>query len=58
MSKQRPELQQVLVRSDPHTPSAFRAVGPLVNLDAFFATFAIQPGDVMWLDKKDRAAIW
>ena len=23
MSKQRPELQQVLVRSDPHTPSAF-----------------------------------
>ena len=58
MSKARPEVLQLMISSDPHTPSAFRAVGPLVNLDEFFATFAIQPGDAMWRDKQDRVAIW
>jgi putative endopeptidase len=58
MSKERPELLQVLVRSDRHTPSAFRAAGPLVNLDEFFATFRIKPGDPMWRNRKDRVEIW
>ncbi len=47
-----------LDQTDPHPPSAVRATGPLVNLDAFFAAFAIQPGDAMWRDKNDRVEIW
>ena len=58
MSKERPEILQLMVSSDPHPPSAFRATGPLVNLDAFFATFAIQRGDAMWRNKEDRVEIW
>jgi putative endopeptidase len=58
MSKERPEILQLMVSSDPHPPSAFRATGPLVNVDGFFTTFAIQPGDAMWRDTKDRVEIW
>ena len=58
MSKVRPEVLQLLISSDPHPPSAVRATGPLVNLDAFFAAFAIQPGDAMWRDKDERIEIW
>lgn len=47
-----------LDQTDPHPPSAVRATGPLVNLDAFYAAFAIQPGDAMWRDKNDRVEIW
>jgi putative endopeptidase len=58
MSKERPELQQVLVRSDPHPLGAFRATGPLVNLEGFFDAFGIKPGDGMWRDAEDRVEIW
>jgi putative endopeptidase len=58
MSKERPEVLKLMISSDPHPPSGFRATGPLVNLDAFFATFAIQPGDAMWRNKEDRVEIW
>jgi putative endopeptidase len=58
MSKERPEVLRLLISADPHPPSAVRATGPLVNLDTFFATFAIQPGDVMWRDKDEWIEIW
>jgi len=58
MSKERPEVLRLMISADPHPPSAFRATGPLVNLDAFFAAFAIQPGDAMWRDKDERIEIW
>ena len=58
MSKTRPEILQRLINADPHAPSAFRVTGPLVNLDAFFDTFGIQPGDRMWRDEAERARIW
>ena len=58
MSKERPEVLRLMISADPHPPSAFRATGPLVNLDALFAAFAIQPGDAMWRDKDERIEIW
>lgn len=58
MSKERPEILKLMVSSDPHAPGAFRATGPLVNLDEFFDTFAIQPGAAMWRNKQDRVVIW
>jgi len=58
MSKMRPEMSRQLISRDPHTPSAFRATGPLVNFDAFFDTFGIESGDGMWRDGAERARIW
>jgi len=58
MSIARPEVLQLMVSSDPHPPSAYRATGPLVNLDVFFNTFGIQPGDAMWRNEEERVEIW
>jgi putative endopeptidase len=58
LSKERPEVLRLMISADPHPPSGFRATGPLVNLAAFFAAFAIQPGDAMWRDKDERIEIW
>jgi putative endopeptidase len=58
MSKTRPEVVQLLIGTDPHPPSEFRVTGPLLNVDEFFTTFHIQPGDVLWRDQVDRVVIW
>jgi putative endopeptidase len=47
-----------LVTVDPHSPGQFRAVGPLVNVQAFYDAFQIQPGDRMWRPPEQRAKIW
>jgi putative endopeptidase len=51
------ELRRRLV-VDPHSPPQFRAFAPLINLDAFHATFGVQAGDPMWRSPDDRARIW
>jgi len=58
MSKTRPEVVQLLIGTDPHPPSEFRVAGPLLNVDEFFTTFNIQPGDALWRDQTDRVVIW
>ena len=47
-----------LVTVDPHSPGQFRAVGPIVNFQAFFDAFNIQPGTPMWRAPELRASIW
>jgi putative endopeptidase len=47
-----------LVTVDPHSPGQFRAVGPLVNVQAFYDAFGIKPGDPMWRAPELRAKIW
>jgi predicted metalloendopeptidase len=47
-----------LVTHDPHAPSRFRANGAAINLDAFHATFATQPGDRMYKRGDQRIRIW
>ena len=51
------ELARRLV-VDPHSPSLFRANGPVRNLDAFFEAFQIKPADKMFKPKADRIQIW
>lgn len=46
------------VKTDPHSPAQYRAVGPIINLDAFHEAFGIQPGDELYLPKEDRIVIW
>jgi putative endopeptidase len=44
--------------TDPHSPSAFRANGPITNLDAFYEAFDVKPGDKLYKPKEERIQIW
>ncbi len=50
-------LERQLV-TGPHAPGGFRAYGPLVNLEEFFAAFGIVEGDPLWRAPGQRARIW
>jgi putative endopeptidase len=55
---QRPEaLRQQLV-SDPHSPGQVRAVAPLRNMDLWYTTWGIKPGDRQYIAPADRVRIW
>ncbi len=43
---------------DPHSPSAFRANGPVTNLNAFYEAFDVKPGDKLYKAPQDRIQIW
>lgn len=43
---------------DPHSPSHFRANGPVINLDAFYEAFDVKPGDKLYKAPEDRIQIW
>ncbi len=43
---------------DAHTPSALRANVALQNIDDFYTTYNIQPGDPMYLAPENRVHIW
>jgi predicted metalloendopeptidase len=51
------ELLNRLV-TDPHSPSHFRANGPVTNLDAFYEAFNVKPGDKLFKPKEERIQIW
>ena len=51
------ELLKRLV-TDPHSPSHFRANGPVTNLDAFYEAFNVKPGDKLFKPKEERIQIW
>lgn len=44
--------------TDPHSPSQFRANGPVMNIDAFFDAFNVQPGDRLYKPAAERIRIW
>lgn len=49
-------IRRLLV--DPHSPSAFRANGPLTNLDTFHEAFDVKPGDELFKAPPKRIRIW
>jgi putative endopeptidase len=50
-------LRQVTA-TDPHPPGAYRASAPSRHEPAFYRAFKIRKGDPLWLNPKDRVAIW
>lgn len=44
--------------TDPHSPSEFRANGPIINIDAFYKAFDVKPGDKLYKKPEDRIKIW
>ena len=53
-----PETQAQLILTDPHSPGMSRANGPIVNMDAWYEAFNIQPNDKMYVAPAERIHIW
>ncbi len=54
----RAELLQRLLTTDPHSPGAFRAIGPLSNFPPFWEAFHVPEGARMRLPESKRCEIW
>ena len=46
------------VLADSHAWAEFRANGPLGNIDAFYTTFDVKPGDKLYREPEKRVRIW
>lgn len=57
-TKIRDEALKNQIKTDPHSPGYYRAVGPLVNVDAFYKAFAITETDEMYKPENERVRIW
>ncbi len=57
-TKMRDEELQTRIKTDPHSPGNFRAIGPLSNLPAFYEAFGVKEGDAMYRKEEDRVKIW
>lgn len=56
--KARPEYSQLLLAVDVHAPNYLRANIQPRNLDDWYTTFDVQPGDGMYLAPEKRITIW
>ncbi|HEY4116039.1 MAG TPA: M13 family metallopeptidase [Rhizomicrobium sp.] len=46
------------VVSDPHSPRQFRVNGVVRNIDAWYASFNVKPGEKLYVAPQDRVHIW
>jgi putative endopeptidase len=53
-----PETAAQLILTDPHSPGEARCNGPIVNMDAWYQAFNIQPSDKMYVAPEKRIHIW
>ncbi len=44
--------------TDSHSPSRYRANGPVMNIDAFYQAFDVKPGDRLYKPTEERIKIW
>ncbi len=51
------ELRRRLL-TDPHSPSRYRVIGIVANMDAFYEAFGVEPGDAMYIPPEQRVRIW
>ena len=56
--KIRDDAEREALVSDPHSPSHYRVVGPLRNVDAWYAAFDVKPTDPMYVAPDQRVRIW
>ncbi len=57
-TKIRDEALKNQIKTDPHSPGVYRAVGPLVNVDGFYEAFDIGEDDAMFKPADERVRIW
>lgn len=46
------------VMTDVHSPAKYRIIGPLSNIQEFYDTFSVKPGNKMFIPKEERVVIW
>ncbi len=56
--KAREDYLRKQVVSDPHSPRAYRVIGPTRNIDEWYGAFGVKPGDAYYLDPAQRVHIW
>ncbi|BAV98491.1 M13 family metallopeptidase [Lysobacter enzymogenes] len=56
--KYRDEALLNQIKTNPHSPSQFRANGPLRNFDPWYQAFDVKPGDAMYIAPDQRVRIW
>ncbi len=56
--KYREEEMVKRLLTDPHSPSHYRANGPVANLDIFYQAFGVKDGDKLFKKADDRIRIW
>ena len=54
----RPESLKTQLMTDVHAPAEYRVNGPFSNIDEFYSTFNIKPGDKMYRPDSLRVRIW
>jgi putative endopeptidase len=58
MNQTRPEAAAIRVKTDVHSPSFVRVLGPVSNQAAFQEAFGVKPGDKMYRAEATRVKIW
>ncbi|MGI9200440.1 MAG: M13 family metallopeptidase [Woeseiaceae bacterium] len=56
--KYREESLRQRIATDPHSPSEYRANGPVRNVPEFYEAFNVQEGDALYLPPEERVKIW
>jgi putative endopeptidase len=56
--KYRDEALLNLIKTNPHSPSQYRANGPLRNFDPWYRAFDVKPEDKMFVAPEQRVRIW
>jgi putative endopeptidase len=54
----RPESAAQLIVTDSHSPGNYRAIGAVVNMDAWYKAFDIKPTDKLYKKPEERIKIW
>ena len=54
----RPEMQRLMVQSDPHPIAKYRVIGPLSNLPEFQKAFSCKAGSAMTRPPEKRCEVW
>lgn len=57
-TKYRDEALRKQIKTDPHSPGMYRAVGPIANMDEFYDAFDIEEGDKLFIPEEKRIKIW
>jgi len=58
LGHQREELLRSRLLTDVHSPAKWRVNGPMVDVDEFYSTFNVKPGDPMYRADSLRVRIW
>jgi putative endopeptidase len=53
-----PDTEAQLILTDLHSPGQYRTIGPVVNMDAWYKAFDVQPGQKLYKAPENRIKIW